>query len=153
MLEVQKNNPLHGVKLEALLTELVEHYGFSILAEQININCFKSNPSIKSSLKFLRKTPWARNKVEAFYLYKFKQLPRPGDADHQLEPRARTISLEQKSGQPAEIMPGDREFFDDPASGPAMPSKKKVEQTRAASKKRSKLRSTETIKAMHQAQS
>ena len=153
MLEEQKNNPLHGVKLEILLTELVEHYGFEILAEQININCFKSNPSIKSSLKFFRKTPWARNKVEAFYLYKFKQLPRPSDSDHELVPRERTISLDQKPGTPAEIEAGDSEFFDDPESGPAFPSKKKVEESRSTSKKKTKLKSTETIKALHEAQS
>ena len=134
MLEEQKNNPLHGVKLENLLTELVEHYGFEILAEQININCFKSNPSIKSSLKFLRKTPWARNKVEAFYLYKFVQLPLPSDTDHQFEPRERPIPLDQKVELPAEIKLGESEFFDDPASGPAFPSKKKVLETRSKAK-------------------
>lgn len=64
----QKNNPLHGITLQALLTELVEHYGWETLAQRININCFKKDPSIKSSLKFLRKTPWAREKVENFYL-------------------------------------------------------------------------------------
>jgi len=64
----QKNNPLHGITLQALLTELVEHYGWDELAARININCFKKDPSIKSSLKFLRKTPWAREKVEQFYL-------------------------------------------------------------------------------------
>ena len=138
MLEEQKNNPLHGVKLEVLLTELVEFYGFEILAEQININCFKSNPSIKSSLKFLRKTPWARNKLEAFYLYKFKQLPRPSDAEHKLEPGERPISLDHKPGNPAKIESGDREFFDDPASGPAFPDKQKVLETRSKSKARVK---------------
>jgi uncharacterized protein (DUF2132 family) len=125
MSEEQRNNPLHGVKLEALLTELVTHYGFDILSEQININCFKSNPSIQSSLKFLRKAPWARNKVEAFYLYKFKQLPRPSDEEHELQPGERSIPIEQKTGNPAQIRKGDREFFDDPASGPAKSKKSK----------------------------
>ncbi|KMT65280.1 VF530 family DNA-binding protein [Catenovulum maritimum] len=64
----QPNNPLHGVKLETIVTELVEYYGWPSLARQININCFKSDPSVKSSLKFLRKTQWARDKVEALYL-------------------------------------------------------------------------------------
>lgn len=64
----QPNNPLHGVKLATLLEELVEHYGWEELAIKININCFKNDPSIKSSLKFLRKTPWAREKVERLYL-------------------------------------------------------------------------------------
>jgi len=59
---------LHGITLESLLTRLVEHYGWDGLARRIDINCFISDPSIKSSLKFLRKTPWAREKVEQLYL-------------------------------------------------------------------------------------
>ncbi|THG84851.1 DUF2132 domain-containing protein [Pseudomonas sp. A-1] len=62
------NNPLHGVTLEALLTELVAHYGWDGLAQRIDIRCFKANPSIKSSLTFLRRTPWAREKVETLYV-------------------------------------------------------------------------------------
>lgn len=62
-------DPLHGKTLEAILTELVEYFGWEELGQQININCFKSNPSIKSSLTFLRKTEWARKKVESLYLY------------------------------------------------------------------------------------
>ncbi len=61
-------DPLHGVTLEALLTELVAHYGWELLSQDVNINCFKSNPSIASSLKFLRRTPWARTKVENIYI-------------------------------------------------------------------------------------
>ncbi|GAA3526394.1 VF530 family protein [Zobellella aerophila] len=64
----QPNNPLHGITLEALLTELVQRYGWPELARRVNINCFKSDPSIKSSLKFLRRTPWARKEVEELYL-------------------------------------------------------------------------------------
>ncbi|WP_416885821.1 VF530 family DNA-binding protein [Marinospirillum sp.] len=64
----QPNNPLHGVKLEQMLIQLEQHYGWTGLADRININCFKSQPSIPSSLKFLRRTPWARAKVEALYL-------------------------------------------------------------------------------------
>ncbi|RMA82315.1 VF530 family DNA-binding protein [Umboniibacter marinipuniceus] len=67
----QPNNPLHGITLEALLRRLVDHYAWHGLAARININCFKSDPSIKSSLKFLRRTPWARDKVEALYLETF----------------------------------------------------------------------------------
>ncbi len=67
----QPNNPLHGIKLEQVVTKLVEHYGWGELAERININCFKSDPSIKSSLKFLRKTQWARDKVEQLYISTF----------------------------------------------------------------------------------
>ncbi|NCP83656.1 MAG: DUF2132 domain-containing protein [Bacteroidetes bacterium] len=64
----QANNPLHGVKLATILEVLVEHYGWERLAMRININCFKNDPSIKSSLTFLRKTQWARDKVERLYL-------------------------------------------------------------------------------------
>lgn len=69
----QKNNPLHGLTLEKIVTHLVESYGWEELAEHVNINCFTSNPSIQSSLKFLRKTPWARIKVESFYLYSMRK--------------------------------------------------------------------------------
>ena len=64
----QANNPLHGITLQKLLTELVEHYGWEELSYMVNINCFKKDPSIKSSLKFLRKTEWARVKVENIYI-------------------------------------------------------------------------------------
>jgi uncharacterized protein (DUF2132 family) len=64
----QPNNPLHGVKLAEVLDYLVEHYGWEGLAERININCFKNNPTVKSSLVFLRRTAWARNKVEALFV-------------------------------------------------------------------------------------
>jgi len=64
----QPNNPLHGIKLATIVEKLQAHYGWDGLADRININCFKSNPTIKSSLKFLRKTPWAREKVERLYL-------------------------------------------------------------------------------------
>ena len=69
MTDTQANNPLHGITLEMLLTELVAFHGWQVLGEEINIRCFTDNPSIKSSLKFLRKTPWAREKVESLYLY------------------------------------------------------------------------------------
>ncbi|MDX9796363.1 MAG: VF530 family protein [Sulfurimonadaceae bacterium] len=62
------NNPLHGIKLEDIINHLVEHFGWEELSKRININCFKSNPSVKSSLTFLRKTPWARAKVEKLYV-------------------------------------------------------------------------------------
>ena len=71
-LEEQPNNPLHGVKLADILEYLVDKYGFDELGDEIKINSFVSNPSIKSSLKFLRRTPWAREKVERFYLYSLR---------------------------------------------------------------------------------
>lgn len=67
-MESQPNNPLHGIKLAQIVEQLQAHYGWDGLAERININCFKNDPSVKSSLKFLRRTPWAREKVERLYL-------------------------------------------------------------------------------------
>jgi len=68
MTDKANKDPLHGLTLEAIVTSLEEHYGWEILGQKINIRCFNSEPSIKSSLKFLRKTPWARKKVETLYL-------------------------------------------------------------------------------------
>jgi len=67
----QPNNPLHGVTLEKIVTQLAEYYGWEELGSRINIRCFQVDPSVKSSLKFLRKTPWAREKVEQLYLASF----------------------------------------------------------------------------------
>jgi uncharacterized protein (DUF2132 family) len=64
----QPYNPLHGVTLKTIVTELEAYFGFDGLGQQIKINCFTKDPSIKSSLKFLRKTPWAREKVEQLYI-------------------------------------------------------------------------------------
>ncbi|HAI56687.1 MAG: hypothetical protein CMN33_00905 [Saprospirales bacterium] len=68
MSKQQPNNPLHGIKLATIVEDLVDFYGWDSLADKININCFKNNQTVKSSLKFLRKTPWARDKVEDLYL-------------------------------------------------------------------------------------
>jgi uncharacterized protein (DUF2132 family) len=69
-MNIQHNNdPLHGKTLESIIQFLVNHYGWEELGKKIKINCFISNPSIQSSLKFLRKTPWARKKVEDLYIY------------------------------------------------------------------------------------
>ena len=65
----QPNNPLQGITLETIVTELVDYYGWENLGERITVRCFNENPSVKSSLKFLRRTPWARAKVENLYLY------------------------------------------------------------------------------------
>lgn len=67
----QPNNPLHGVTLEQVVTRLQAHYGWDGLVDRIRINCFAVDPSVKSSLKFLRKTPWARAKVEELYIQTF----------------------------------------------------------------------------------
>ena len=68
MSDEHKNNPLHGMTLEMILKALVKHYGWKILRERVEIRCFWNDPSVSSSLKFLRKTPWARKKVEELYL-------------------------------------------------------------------------------------
>lgn len=72
-METQKNNPLHGIKLQTILEELEAKYGWTELGKSINIRCFTQDPSIKSSLTFLRKTPWAREKVEQMYLKMIKK--------------------------------------------------------------------------------
>ena len=69
----QARNPLHGLTLEAIVTALVAHYGWAGLSERIPVRCFSSDPSIASSLKFLRKTPWARDKVESLYLFMLRE--------------------------------------------------------------------------------
>lgn len=69
----QPRNPLHGMTLERILTALVAHFGWAGLGERIPVRCFTSEPSMASSLKFLRKTPWAREKVEALYLFMLRE--------------------------------------------------------------------------------
>lgn len=71
MNDQQQNNPLHGVTLETVVNRLVDHYGWEELSYHVDINCFRNDPSVKSSLKFLRRTPWARTKVETLYLRTF----------------------------------------------------------------------------------
>ncbi|MEO6489804.1 MAG: VF530 family protein [Ferruginibacter sp.] len=66
-METRHQDPLHGITLEAIITKLFQHYGWEELGQRININCFKNDPNISSSLTFLRKTPWARTKVEQLY--------------------------------------------------------------------------------------
>jgi len=68
MTEQNSNDPLHGITLESIVTHLVAYYDWDELGQRININCFNNNPSVKSSLRFLRKTPWARTRVEDLYL-------------------------------------------------------------------------------------
>ena len=98
-----KSNPLNGVGLKSLLIEIVDHYDFQILFAYLNINCFKNNPSIESSVKFLKKTDWAREKVEAFYLYEFKNLPKASPEQFTLPPRDRIVPSDQTPGTPAEL--------------------------------------------------
>jgi uncharacterized protein (DUF2132 family) len=74
----QVNNPLHGKTLEAIVTELSDYYGWDGLGERIPVRCFTFEPSVGSSLKFLRKTPWARDKVEGLYLFMLREIRRSG---------------------------------------------------------------------------
>ncbi len=104
-----KNNPLHGVSLKTLVTEIVNHYGYDLLFAYLNIQCFKNNPSIDASVKFLKKTDWAREKVESFYLYKFKSLPRASDEQFELPPRDHIVPPDQTPGEPAELSMEDAE--------------------------------------------
>ncbi len=104
-----KNNPLNGVGLKNLLIEIVGHYGFEILFAYLKINCFKTNPSIDSSIKFLKKTNWAREKVEAFYVYQFKNMPLASPEQFLLPPRDRIIPDGQSPGEPAELSLEDAE--------------------------------------------
>lgn len=73
MSEEHKNNPLHGINLKQIMNELVDQYGWDELGQRINIRCFNYDPSINSCLKFLRKTPWARTKVENLYIAMIKE--------------------------------------------------------------------------------
>jgi uncharacterized protein (DUF2132 family) len=74
MSDQQPNNPLHGITLEKIVQSLFDRYGWNELGKRINIRCFKNDPSVKSSLKFLRKTPWARSKVEDLYIASLKEM-------------------------------------------------------------------------------
>jgi hypothetical protein len=74
----QPNDPLHGITLKTIVTELHAHYGWNGLGSRIKVNCFLEDPSVNSSLKFLRKTPWAREKVEALYLFMVREQARKG---------------------------------------------------------------------------
>ena len=78
MSDEQPRNPLHGITLERIVTELVEFFGWPELGQQVQIRCFNENPSVASSLKFLRKTPWARAKVESLYLFMLREKKRRG---------------------------------------------------------------------------
>lgn len=104
-----QNNPLHGLSLKNLLIEIVDHYGFELLYAYLNINCFNNNPSIDSSVKFLKKTDWARERVEAFYLYQFKSLPRASAEQFESPPRDRIVPPNQIPGPPADLSLEDAE--------------------------------------------
>ncbi|MFM2589510.1 VF530 family DNA-binding protein [Vibrio sp. TBV020] len=102
-IELQQNNPLHGLKLETMLKELVDFYGWDILDTAMRFNCFHTKPSIASSVKYLKKTDWAREKLENFYLYRFKRMPRASAEEYDLPPRARTFPHGLKPKEPMEL--------------------------------------------------
>jgi len=103
------NYPLHGASLKQVVSELVEHYGWEILYAYLKLNCFKNKPTIESSVKFLKKTDWAKDKVEGFYLYKLKNLPKADNEQFQLPPRERIILPEDKPRAPKELSLEDAE--------------------------------------------
>lgn len=113
-----RNHPLNGIGLEALLGDLVRQYGWEVLAEQLPIDCFKSYPSFKSSMKFLQKTEWARERLEELYLYKFLQYPLPSPEQCEIEPRNRVPESARQSNEPFNIQLGDAEFFACPGKCP-----------------------------------
>lgn len=102
----QPNNPLHGVTLQALLESLVEHYGWEGLADRIPVRCFSHEPSLKSSLKFLRKTPWAREKVEQLYLHDLRLAERNRERNARRAER-RQRGQESASPDPCNACEGD----------------------------------------------
>ncbi|MGL4472997.1 MAG: VF530 family DNA-binding protein [Shewanella sp.] len=126
----QANNPLHGLTLEAILTDIQSHYGWEGLYQKIRINCFNDNPSIKSSHKFLRNTTWAREKVEILYLNKHKlalpphlvavytQSPKEPSAKTQgaKAHSARSHSPKSHSSQPTNVRQSDASASDDSAN-------------------------------------
>lgn len=88
MIPEQPKNPLHGLSLAVIVTQLAEHYGWEELGKQVRIQCFNHEPSVASSLKFLRRTPWAREKVESFYLFHLRELKR-AEGERRREGRTR----------------------------------------------------------------
>ncbi len=91
--EEQQNSPLHGLSAETMVTELVEFYGWDVLYAALRLKCFRMNPSIASCLTFLKKTEWAKFKVEDFYLYRFKRMPKMGEDQLELNPRERGFPI------------------------------------------------------------
>ena len=104
-----KNNPLHGVSLKNILIELLDQYNFELLLAYLELNCFNTGASIESCVKFLKKTTWAREKVEAFYLYEFKNLPRASSEQFLLPPRDRVVPEHQTPGKPKVLSLEDAE--------------------------------------------
>jgi len=103
MIDNKLNNPLYGLKMDQLLTEISEHYGWPLLSDALRIERFQFHTGMKSTVKFLRNYQWAKDKVENFYLYQFKNLPCPDDKQLAIPPRDRLIPVEQQCGSPVDI--------------------------------------------------
>lgn len=99
--ELHRNNPLQGVGLKTVLEELVTYYGFDVLDAYLNMKCFRTNPSIAACAKFLKKTDWAREKVELLYLYQYKNLPAVSSEQFNVAPRERIVPEHHQPGEPA----------------------------------------------------
>lgn len=97
------NNPLYGLKMDLLLTEISQHYGWELLSEALAIERFQYHTGMKSTIKFLRNHQWAKDKVENFYLYQYKNFPCPDDKQLSIAPRDRLIPVEQQAGEPVQI--------------------------------------------------
>jgi uncharacterized protein (DUF2132 family) len=144
MSEQDRNNPLHGVGLDAMFSEILRHYHWEILSEQLKFKCLESHPNFAAAIKFLKKTKWAREKTEAFYLYRFKQLPIPSDEEHLLPPRERTFTSGLEAKEPATLKAGDKPFFDDPISGPKFHDKEAHDKPSRRAPSRQKQRQTDS---------
>ncbi len=102
-----KNSPLHGLSTETMLTELVEFYGWRTLDAAIELKCFRIQPTVPSALAFLKKAEWARNRVEDFYLYCFKGMPKSSLEDMELKPRERGFPDGVKPRNPKPLKPDE----------------------------------------------
>lgn len=103
MTDKKSNNPLYGLKLDQLMTEISDQYGWELLSEALEINRFQFHTGMKSTVKFLRNNQWAKEKVENFYLYIYKNHPFPDDKQLTIAPRDRFISSAQEMTAPADI--------------------------------------------------
>jgi uncharacterized protein (DUF2132 family) len=122
--EELKNSPLHGLSAETMLTELVEFYGWAILDAAIDLKCFRIQPTIPSALTFLKKAEWARNRVEDFYLYCFKGMPKAGETELELKPRERGFPNGVKPKKPKLLSVKEARALAPEAPEPVTPPKR-----------------------------
>lgn len=103
MTDIKSKSPFYGLKMDQLLTELSAHYGWESLSEALNIDRFKYHTGMKSTVKFLRNHQWAKEKVENFYLYQYKNFPCPNGKQLAIAPRDRSLPADQVPGEPVDI--------------------------------------------------